>query len=1056
MALVGMLGFVTSGDTDLDSLAAAVERALAGESVDFSTDRDDDFGRLCAAVGELAERAGTADGATPLSPDRTDRVRRNGAAVDGAPQASETAGSRRPDREAGDLRTALDRSDTGVWEWDPATDELHVDATAAGLVDVDGETFEGTFEALERLIHPEDRDQVRDAAERTVRGDGSGGGYSAEFRLCHGDGSDVWIEARGGCVSRADGVDRLVGTLREVTDRREATQRLRERERRLQRYREYTDEVLDSIDDVFYVVGPDLQLQRWNRSLLETTGYEDEEIPTLHPTELVVDEDEAVVVDAIRESFETGSSRAEARVRTKDGDVIPYEFAAATLEDPDGDTVLVGVGRDISERVQRERELERTTDLLRIAGETADVGGWSVDLSGDPPTHAEWTDKLYDVFELGADEPPPIETVYDYYHPEDRTRHRRAVERAWETGEGWTQELRMTTAEGSDRWIRNIGRPVTEEDDVVEIRGSVQDVTDRKERELALESLHETTRGLLRTATTAEAADLVVETGTEVLDVRGVAVYLLDGESNELDAVAHSGGFEDCTGGAPPVRAGEDSLVWNSFATGTSMLLDDTEAVDRSRLFADAGGALVVPIGDRGVFVVATPEPTVRDRTRRLAETLVATAEAAFDRIESAQTLKRRDAQLERHNRRLERQVRITDIIRRIDQSLVGADSREEVERTVCDRLVDTEDVAFAWIGRADAPDGGLSLRAWAGTGEGYLDAVSFEPGGDTPAATTAATGEVSVVSNVLGESKRSGWRRAAVEHDLHSAVSVPLAFEDYSYGVLSVYGAEPDAFGDLEGSVFAELGETIAHSINAVETRRALHAGTLVELVLELDADGTLLGRVATAADCEVRFEGLATHGGDEARFFLSTAGTAVGAVRSTLDGFVSVTESRHVDDTDGGDLFEVAVSSEVLPARLVRHGARPRSIVATADGVEVVADVPTATDVRSFVEMVRDFAPGASLASRRTVERTSDTRHDFVESLFDPLTDRQQEVLRTAYFAGFFEWPRRSTGEEVADMLGVSQPTVNRHLRHSQQRLLEQLFDREDADGVAGGATD
>jgi len=58
---------------------------------------------------------------------------------------------------------------------------------------------------------------------------------------------------------------------------------------------------------------------------------------------------------------------------------------------------------------------------------------------------------------------------------------------------------------------------------------------------------------------------------------------------------------------------------------------------------------------------------------------------------------------------------------------------------------------------------------------------------------------------------------------------------------------------------------------------------------------------------------------------------------------------------------------------------------------------------------------------------------------------------VLRTAYFAGFFEWPRQSTGEEVAEMLDVTQPTVNRHLRLGQQRLLAQLFDEEAPELVA-----
>jgi predicted DNA binding protein len=57
--------------------------------------------------------------------------------------------------------------------------------------------------------------------------------------------------------------------------------------------------------------------------------------------------------------------------------------------------------------------------------------------------------------------------------------------------------------------------------------------------------------------------------------------------------------------------------------------------------------------------------------------------------------------------------------------------------------------------------------------------------------------------------------------------------------------------------------------------------------------------------------------------------------------------------------------------------------------------------------------------------------------------LTDRQEEVMRTAYEAGFFESPRESSGNDVADLLGVSQPTVNRHLRRGERKLLELVFD-------------
>jgi len=56
--------------------------------------------------------------------------------------------------------------------------------------------------------------------------------------------------------------------------------------------------------------------------------------------------------------------------------------------------------------------------------------------------------------------------------------------------------------------------------------------------------------------------------------------------------------------------------------------------------------------------------------------------------------------------------------------------------------------------------------------------------------------------------------------------------------------------------------------------------------------------------------------------------------------------------------------------------------------------------------------------------------------------LTSRQWTVLRWAHLSGFFEWPRATTGEDVAAMLGVSQPTVSRHLRVGQGNLFDLLF--------------
>lgn len=50
--------------------------------------------------------------------------------------------------------------------------------------------------------------------------------------------------------------------------------------------------------------------------------------------------------------------------------------------------------------------------------------------------------------------------------------------------------------------------------------------------------------------------------------------------------------------------------------------------------------------------------------------------------------------------------------------------------------------------------------------------------------------------------------------------------------------------------------------------------------------------------------------------------------------------------------------------------------------------------------------------------------TQDAFDARLLDGLTERQLEVLRTAYLSGYFSWPRESSADACADALGISQP--------------------------------
>jgi hypothetical protein len=459
---------------------------------------------------------------------------------------------------------------------------------------------------------------------------------------------------------------------------------------------------------------------------------------------------------------------------------------------------------------------------------------------------------------------------------------------------------------------------------------------------------------------------------------------------------------------------------------------------------------MAIPVGGHGVFAVASTAGAVVRERRQLFETLAATTEAAFDRIESEANLSERESELEARNRRLQRQIQVTGIIRRIDRSLIDAESREEIESAVCEQLAAAEDVALAWVGDREGNEGPLSVRAWAGDYREYLDDLSGGAVDAEPATVAAASGEPVVVHNVAEGVREEAWRERALSIGFRSALSVPLSVTGHTHGVLTVYAEAPETFGDLERDVFAELGENIAASIEAVNARRALQADSFVELRVRVEDPEAPLVRIANETDARVEYEGLAARSGEESRLFVSVAGATWETVESVLSAFVSVADYRLVDDDGERLLFEATIRGRDVPSRIARAGGNPRSVGVEGGVAEAVVDVPAATDVREFVEELRERHPAVELLGRRTVERSIRTREELVASLLEELTDRQLEVLRTSHHAGFFEWPRASTGEEVAEMLGVSQPTVNRHLRLAQQRLLAQLFEGDVDPGV------
>jgi PAS domain S-box-containing protein len=207
----------------------------------------------------------------------------------------------------------------------------------------------------------------------------------------------------------------------------------------------------------------------------------------------------ATVTDPVAEGYTDGFAYRELGFRAYLGTHIEVDgerdrlFFFTTTEPRDAgfsnaeETFLELIGQWVKhelERRQRERELERALDLLEKTERIADVGGWEIDVE---TRDVYWTDHVFDLLEVSADEEPPLEEALSMYHEGDEPVVADAVETALDSGEPFDVEVRICTPSDETRWLRLQGVPEVDDGEVVSLRGTAQDVTERRERERELE-----------------------------------------------------------------------------------------------------------------------------------------------------------------------------------------------------------------------------------------------------------------------------------------------------------------------------------------------------------------------------------------------------------------------------------------------------------------------------------------------------------------------------------------------------------------------------------------
>ncbi|MFD1687570.1 hybrid sensor histidine kinase/response regulator [Halobellus litoreus] len=260
------------------------------------------------------------------------------------------------EREFERMRELLERTeriaDVGGWELDPDTREVFWTEQLYDLFGVSRETEVSLDLALD-VYHEDDRQTVADAVETALD---SGEAFDIEVRFRSRDDETRWLRVQG-VPTVADGeVVTLRGAVQDVTEQRR-------RERQLRRAREDASELFNGMNDSAWVIGLDEQFRAVNDAAVDTLGYSRPELLSMGPHDIdasLADGEITALVEAMPDEemqvFETVHETAA-------GEQIPVEINSSLIS-YQGETAVLSIARDISDRKQRERQMAEFASVV--------------------------------------------------------------------------------------------------------------------------------------------------------------------------------------------------------------------------------------------------------------------------------------------------------------------------------------------------------------------------------------------------------------------------------------------------------------------------------------------------------------------------------------------------------------------------------------------------------------------------------------------------------------------------------------------------------------------
>ena len=442
---------------------------------------------ISGTIGEEAAVEAMRQGATDYV--LKDRLARLGQSVRHALEGSRLRAEHRRVEQmirenAAAMETAQEIGRFGSWELDLASlpesqrRPLRWSAQCFRIFGFEPGEVEVTNELFFSLVHPDDRESIREAVGEAIR---QGSRYLLDHRIVLRCGEVRHVREAGRVVFDTDTRRplKLAGSVHDLTDERRAHAELRKAHAQL-------NHLVARSPTVIYQLKPrqgDFHPHFFSENVPALSGYTVEE--SCSPSwwsEHVHPDDLGLAREGLRAALTEGASRVEYRIRCRDGAYIWLEDRKRLLPSADGGPwEVVGGWTDITARKQAEETVRELGDRFRQLVETIHEVFWIMDVAAEryiyvsPAYEKIWGRTAESLYADPA-------SWMDIVHAEDRPRVRRALP-ALLAGT-YEETYRITGPDGTKRWIHAKAFPVKDPTGrVTRVVGLAEDITQRKQLE---------------------------------------------------------------------------------------------------------------------------------------------------------------------------------------------------------------------------------------------------------------------------------------------------------------------------------------------------------------------------------------------------------------------------------------------------------------------------------------------------------------------------------------------------------------------------------------------